>query len=119
MARPNFPDAAMCAAIGDVADAVCRVICPTSRTREFLSTLASKNISVFQKVESGVWSARPASMRGAYRDRHETWSGMRWTRRHHQTNDANADGEAVWFWHPLAGVKFADRCFSRRAGDGD
>ncbi|MGH6779300.1 MAG: hypothetical protein ACRECL_15040 [Bradyrhizobium sp.] len=25
-----------------------------------------------------------------------------------------ADGEDVWSWHPLAGAKFADRCFASR-----
>jgi len=24
------------------------------------------------------------------------------------TSDADADGKAVWFWRPKAGVKFAD-----------
>ena len=29
-----------------------------------------ENISLFQKIKSGVWSAYPATTRGAYRDRH-------------------------------------------------
>jgi len=33
--------------------------------------------------------------------------GMRWTRRCRQTNDIGADGEVVWSWRPLAGVKLA------------
>jgi len=32
---------------------------------------------------------------------------MRWTRQHRKTIDAFADGEVVWFWHPLAGAKLA------------
>ena len=31
----------------------------------------------------------------------------------------DADGEAVWFWHPLAGAKFATMPLGNRAGDGD
>jgi len=30
----------------------------------------AENISLFQKINSGVWSAHPAAARGAYRDRH-------------------------------------------------
>jgi hypothetical protein len=30
----------------------------------------AENISLFQKMKSGVWSAHPATTRGAYRDRH-------------------------------------------------
>ena len=33
----------------------------------------------FVLPEIGVHFARSASARGAYRDRHETWRGMRWT----------------------------------------
>jgi hypothetical protein len=38
---------------------------------------------------------------------------MQWTRRFHaresvRTNDAEADGEDVWSWHPDAGVKSAE-----------
>jgi hypothetical protein len=34
-----------------------------------------------------------------------------------ETSAAGADGEAVWFWRPEAGVKFA-RTPTRRADDG-
>ena len=43
--------------------------------------------------------------------------GMRWTRRSVRRALAVADGEAVWFWRPEAGVKFA-RTPTRRADDG-
>ena len=33
--------------------------------------------------------------------------GMRWTRRCRRTSDVDADGEVVWSWRPLAGVKLA------------
>src|SRR6185312_17220621 len=50
--------------------------------------------------------------------RHETRGGVRWTRRHHPTNDADADGEAVWSWRPDAGAKLATM-LARCADDGD
>ena len=57
-------------------------------------------------------------MRGALRAyRHETWGGMRWPRAVRETSAPLADGEAVWFWRPEAGVKFA-RTPTRRADDG-
>jgi hypothetical protein len=57
-----------------------------------------------------ILAASRLDQRGA-RDRHERWSGMRWTR-HGQallrktTGDA-ADGEIVWSWRPDAGAKVA------------
>ena len=42
---------------------------------------------------------------------------MRWTRAGRATSAPLADGEAVWFWRPFAGVKFA-RTPKRRADDG-
>ena len=57
--------------------------------------------------------------RGVTADRHETWGGMRWTRRcrvrmrsqggesrersreARKTSGSVADGEVVWSWHPL------------------
>src|ERR1700732_4581246 len=56
----------------------------------------SKNISVFPKCKSGVYSSRPASIRGALRIVTNVESGMRWTRWCRKTNDAGADGEVVW-----------------------
>ena len=34
---------------------------------------------------------------------------MRWPRRGRETSASVADGQAVWFWRPFAGVKFARR----------
>jgi hypothetical protein len=68
-----------------------------------------------------VWhiSRHPTLRRGAARDRHERWGGMRWTRRcrvrmrsqggatrersreARKTSGIVADGEVVWSWHPL------------------
>jgi hypothetical protein len=45
---------------------------------------------------------------GAYRDRHERWSGMRWTREQRKTSAVRADGEVVWSRRSDAGVKVAE-----------
>ena len=42
-----------------------------------------------------------------------TCGGMRWTRWRRMTSAVVADGEAVWSWHPDAGVKFAGSKTSR------
>ena len=55
-------------------------------------------------------------MRGAYRDRHDTRSGMRWTRSRRMTCGADADGQVVWSWRPWAGAKFVG---DDPANDGD
>jgi len=58
----------------------CQLICPTGAVREFLSSRARKNISGFQKAESGVWLTYPASLaegRIAIVTKRE--AGMRWT----------------------------------------
>jgi len=49
-------------AIGGVADAVCRVICSTSGTREFLSSFASQKYFCVPEVQLGVWVVHPASL---------------------------------------------------------
>jgi len=57
-----------------------RLICSSGAVREFLSSRARKNISVFQKAESGVWLTYPASLaegRIAIVTKRE--AGMRWT----------------------------------------
>ena len=95
-----------------------QLICPTSGAREFQSSPVAKNISVFQKVESVVCWLIPPRHKGRIAIVTRREAGMRWTRRHHQTNDANADGEAAWFWHPLAGAKLATM-LAHRADDGD
>ena len=43
------------------------------------------------------------------------WDAVAATAR--ETSASGADGEAVWFWRPEAGVKFA-RTPTRRANDG-
>jgi len=59
-----------------------------------------KAISFFQKL--CLYHPRPASARGAYRDRHDTRGGMRWTWLCRQTTGTDMDGQVVWSWHPDA-----------------
>ena|ERR1700733_4298677 len=41
-------------------------------------------------------SRHPGPIRGAFRDRHERWAGMRWTLQARKANAREADGEVVW-----------------------
>jgi hypothetical protein len=43
-----------------------------------------------------ITSRHPASIRGTYRDRHETWSAGCGGHGSALTNDADVDGEVVW-----------------------
>jgi hypothetical protein len=51
---------------------------------------------------------RPALTTRAYRDRHDTWRGMRWTRLGRKACGMSAYGQAVWSCPLDAGVKFVD-----------
>ena len=79
------------------------------------SRTQKKSTSVLPK--SVLSSLRPASTRGAFRDRHERgrWDAVAATGR--ETSASVADGEAGWFWRPFAGVKSATTP-TRRADDG-
>jgi hypothetical protein len=46
----------------------------------------------------------------AYRDRHETWGGMRWTRMGLLTSGLDADGEVAWSWRPKGSASSWRRC---------
>jgi hypothetical protein len=72
------------------------LICPTSCFPEFASSPLPENISLFQKRKSGVWMRHLAPLRGAYRDRHDTWREMRWTRSCATTKRIGADGKIAW-----------------------
>jgi hypothetical protein len=51
------------------------LICPTTDFPKSLSSLQSKNNSLYQKRKSGLWFVHPALMRrGASADRHERWT---------------------------------------------
>jgi hypothetical protein len=52
--------------------------------------------------------------RGALRDRHETWAGMRWMCGPRMTSTAGACGKTAWSCPPDAGVKFAKMICGRR-----
>src|ERR1700733_6773097 len=61
-------------------------------------------------------SRHPGPIRGAFRDRHERWAGMRWTLQARKANAREADGEVVWSGRSDAGGK-SRQCFALR-GDG-
>jgi hypothetical protein len=86
--------------------AIRRVICPTA---DFPKSCPAPAEKIFRlRCRANQWpSVAPsrAASGGAYRDRHDTWRGMRWTRRlRNQTKCADADGQVVWSWPPDAGV---------------
>jgi hypothetical protein len=95
-----------------------------SRFKPFpLSSPTAENISLsfFPKL---VFAADvPCSRRGALRGRHERWARdavdvselQRAIRA--PANNSDADGQAVWSWHPDADAKLATT-LSRHAGDG-
>jgi hypothetical protein len=56
----------------------------------------------------------PRPLPRAYRDRHDTWCGLRWTRAARQANAARADGKGVWSWSPDAGIKLIEMIDGRR-----
>jgi hypothetical protein len=74
-----------------------RLICPTGNFPNSLSSPIGKNISFLDLVETVLLIRYPALTRGAYRDRHGRWCGMRWTLIAPLTKALAADGEVVWF----------------------
>jgi hypothetical protein len=70
----------------------------------------------FPKIRS-IIRRIPTRCRGAFRERHEMWAGMRWTWRCRETSGYLADGEVVWSWRAPAGAKLA-MMLSRRVDDG-
>ena len=53
---------------------------------------------------------------GAYRDRHETWSGMRWTLMCLLTSGTDADGEVAWSWRPKGSASSSSEAERLREG---
>ena len=73
-----------------------------------MSSPGVKNNSLYQKRASRVCLARPAPIRGAYRDRHGRGvAGCDGRFGRAGRARPEADDEDVWSWHPDAGVKFA------------
>ena len=71
----------------------------------------------FSELYVSLRASRP-EQRGVTAKSSRTWGGVRWTRAARLTSAVCfVDGEAVWFWRPLAGVKFA-KTPTRRADDG-
>jgi hypothetical protein len=103
------------------------VICPSGVMLKRLSIPLCKNISLHPSGKSSLQiRAIPPHKRGVSRSS-RTRGGVRWTRQRQArnvtqggfsgirersngmlTNDVAAYGEVVWFWHPDAGVKFAE-----------
>jgi len=80
---------------------IAQLICPTGAFPKTLSSPLCKNISVFQKVESGVSCLHPASLaEGRIAIVTTREAGMRWTWRGCLTSGDFADGEVVWSWRP-------------------
>jgi hypothetical protein len=74
-----------------------QVICPTADFPKSLSSPFDKNISLFQKRESGVWFAPSrAHSEGRIAIVTDVGCGVRWTRWHQLTSDAEADDKGVW-----------------------
>jgi hypothetical protein len=67
----------------------------------------SQRASVDRDPKSAALLVSSRLTRGAFRDRHERWCGMRWTRLRRKTSGVFADGEVVWFWHLDADAKSA------------
>ena len=99
-----------------------KVICPTGCLATWLSSPIFKNISVFAVPKSPLYPPPSRPTEGRWPSS-LTRDGMRWTRQRRArkwncragfglsqtrersngalTNDAEADGKAVWSWHPL------------------
>ena len=84
----------------------CKVICPTGNFGEFLSTPSAKDIFLpFFRI-----MCFPPRVPPRQEGRFAIVTNVRWdavAATERATSAAEADGEAVWFWRPLAGVKFA------------
>jgi len=85
---------------------------------DLLSRPTRKNISLFRISDFQYFAAHPASTQGAYRDRHDTRGGLRWTWRCCQTCGIDTDGEIVWSRRPDAGVKSRAGCKGVLRDDG-
>jgi hypothetical protein len=124
-ARPGHPRLACCGAEGrktwmpGTSSAKTRGACHRARIRATrwrfwpgMTNLISARDAVSRldvRPKSSPYVAPSCPERGAYRDRHGRWDGMRWTRQRRRapcdrratqgarTNDVEADGEVVWF----------------------
>jgi hypothetical protein len=85
------------------------ILAVQSRTQKYFSS-ASGQIT-------GYFDASRLDQRGV-RVVTDVERGMRWTRSCRKTNDHDADGEVVWFWHLDADVKLVTMLW-HRACDGD
>jgi hypothetical protein len=65
-------------------------------TRYFVQPLSQKYFASLPTQITCVFEVIPCPRRGAFRDRHGRWCGMRWTWWLRLTSVADADGEVVW-----------------------
>jgi hypothetical protein len=72
------------------------LICPTGKSVKLPSSPISKNFSLRSLVETALLIPPSRPDRGAFRDRHGRWCGMRWTLMVLLTRAPSADGEVVW-----------------------
>jgi hypothetical protein len=72
------------------------LICLTGGTAGFLSSPAAQNNSLYLWLKSLLSPAPFRTRQRGVRVVTDVERGMRWMRRRHKTNDAEAYGEAVW-----------------------
>jgi len=87
--------------------------CPTGKLRmramrELPVAPIRRNLTVLP-ITPNQWHVAPsrAPQEGRFAVVTDVERGMRWTCWRRLTSDIDADGEVVWSWRPLAGVKLA------------
>ena len=108
------------ARVGDGAFGECSQpdrICPTGKIRMHVmrelpvAPICRKRSYCRLPQISGISPPSRARPKGRFAIVTSVGRGMRWTCWCRRTSDADADGEGVWFWRPLAGAKPAgSRC---------
>ena len=88
------------------------MICPSGARLKTLSSTVSKNIPLHSLLETPLWIPPSRPSRGAFRDRHERWAGMRWTRQR-----LAREGLQGGFFESVSDQQHADerRCCVRRS----
>ena len=100
---------------------IMQVICPVGQITDVPTSLLDlpvkphlQKYSSFQNIRIILYLYQSRPTKGAARDRHGLRGRDAVDADAPITNGVDADGEAVWAWHPDAGVKSA----RRSAGDG-
>ena len=100
----TFGHVRFCAAIGERADierarsdilvyesavqSAVQSCCPAGKSPISLSIPSCKNIPLRRRPKSNLYPSMSRPERGAFRDRHKRWAGMRWTQAARRTSDA-------------------------------